>query len=263
MISSMLGAAASSALSVRGRIDLHAGGETATQVRVTRAGLPTGATAPLGFDLRLDRFDLVNHETEYRVGYYEQAVVEDDRGRHRQWKLRASFDPDLARHRLPGGDSFQLAAVWPDPQDPASRQWLSPAVQLVATRDGQLLEKLLRADPPEALFLDDRRALVFERREGEVKAFLSTITATRGADALNAQVAVNAPVTFAGWTLYQVNHDPRDPSYSGLEAVHDPGVAWVFVGFALISLGVFTMFYVEPRLAARRPGPGAAQARAA
>jgi cytochrome c biogenesis factor len=48
--------------------------------------------------------------------------------------------------------------------------------------------------------------------------------------------------------LYQVNYNPEDPSYSGLEAVYDPGVTWVFLGFALICLGVFWMFYVEPRL---------------
>ncbi|HSB18581.1 MAG TPA: hypothetical protein VLD85_01090 [Anaeromyxobacteraceae bacterium] len=33
-----------------------------------------------------------------------------------------------------------------------------------------------------------------------------------------------------------------------MEAVRDPGVNWVFLGFGLISLGVFYMFYVESRL---------------
>jgi cytochrome c biogenesis protein ResB len=61
-------------------------------------------------------------------------------------------------------------------------------------------------------------------------------------------VSVNDPFTFGGWTFYQVNYDPRDATYSGLEAVRDPGVNWVFLGFGLISLGVFYMFYVETRL---------------
>lgn len=259
LLLSLFGAAASAALSIRGRIDLHAGGDHATHVQVTRAGIPTGEAQPLGFDLRLDRFELVNYETEYRIGYYEQTPVQDEHGRHLQWRLKASFDPDLARHRLPGGDSFQLAAVWPDPQNPGSRTWRSPVVQLVATRDGRPMEKLLRADPPEALFVDEGRALVFEKRDGEVKAFLSTVTANRGSETLRTVVAVNEPVTFAGWTLYQVNYNPRDPTYSGLEAVYDPGVSWVFAGFALICLGVAYMFYVEPRLKARKPAAPAAE----
>jgi hypothetical protein len=53
---------------------------------------------------------------------------------------------------------------------------------------------------------------------------------------------------YKDWTLYQVNYNPQDPTYSGLEAVYDPGVNWVFLGFFLICLGVAWMFYVEPRL---------------
>jgi hypothetical protein len=48
-----------------------------------------------------------------------------------------------------------------------------------------------------------------------------------------------------------VNYNPEDPTYSGLDAVYDPGVFWVFTGFGLICLGVFHMFYVEPRLKKR------------
>jgi len=59
---------------------------------------------------------------------------------------------------------------------------------------------------------------------------------------------VNDPFVFGGWTLYQVNYNPEQPTYSGLEAVRDPGVTWVFLGFTLICLGVAYMFYVEPRL---------------
>jgi cytochrome c biogenesis protein ResB len=64
-------------------------------------------------------------------------------------------------------------------------------------------------------------------------------------------IKVNEPMSHAGWTLYQANYDPKDPSYSGLDAVRDPGVSWVFTGFALICAGVLWMFYVEPRL--RKP----------
>jgi hypothetical protein len=254
LILSLAGAAASAALSIRGRIDLHAGGETATHVRVTKAGLPTGEHAPLGFDLKLDQFRLVPYETEFRVGYYEEVPVEDEHGTHLQWKLQASFDPDLAKHRLPSGDSFQLTGIWPSQDAPK-------VVQVQLHAGGTSQEKLLRHEQPEAIFIDAKRALVFEKRDKEVKAYLSTVSAFQGGRTLTScrTVSVNEPIDVAGWTLYQVNYDPADPSYSGLEAVHDPGVAWVFLGFALISLGVFWMFYVEPRLKGRKARPAAGE----
>ena len=44
-----------------------------------------------------------------------------------------------------------------------------------------------------------------------------------------------------------------------LDAVYDPGVNWVFLGFFLICVGVFYMFYLEPRLKAPR-APAAVKA---
>ncbi len=261
LMTSLAGAAASATLSIRGRIDLHAGGEQATQVRVTRAGMPTGEVANLGFDLHLDRFDLVNYETEYRVGYYAQVTIADARGERTEWRLKASFDPDLEKHRLPNGDSFRVKAVYPDFAEKAtptgieyataSQAWKNPAVVAELHQLGLPKEQLLVASRSAALFVSPTSALVFERRDKEVKAFVSHVTARQGSASEKRSIAVNDPFTFAGWTLYQVNYDPKDPTYSGLEAVYDPGVAWVFTGFALISLGVFWMFYVEPRLKRR------------
>jgi len=354
LMTSLAGAAASATLSIRGRIDLHAGGEQATHVRVQKAGAPTGEYAQLGFDLRLDKFDLVNYEPEYRVAYYEQLRVRDEHGEHDQWRLKASFDPDLDKHRLPNGDSFRLKGIYPDftpvtkaapaeqgapalqataggrtqwlapgqkletpdravavvfgwdrPAAPegvltavlvsgaekkvivhradgeaelpfseglallggtvklgplyasasraveygtASEEWRNPAVVIEVQQQGLPKEQIMMASRPSAFLLaGDKRALVFEKRDKEVKAYISHVTAVDGKEAERRSIAVNDPMTFAGWTLYQVNYNPEDPTYSGLEAVYDPGVNWVFTGFALICLGVFYMFYVEPR----------------
>jgi hypothetical protein len=266
LMTSLAGAGASATLAIRGRIDLHAGGETATHVRVTRAGQPTGEVAALGFDLHLDRFELVNYEPEFRIGYYEQSAVPDEQGAVRsQWRLKASFDPDTEKHRLPGGDSFQLRGIYPDFRpvpDPrtqtvaygtASQEWRNPAVAIEVHAGGLPKEGLLTAARPNPIFLSSTRALVFERREKEVKAYVSHVTASRGSSAVKTSIAVNEPMTHNGWTLYQVNYNPEDPTYSGLDAVYDPGVSWVFLGFALICVGVFYMFYVEPRLKVRAP----------
>jgi hypothetical protein len=355
LMTSLLGAAASASLAIRGRIDLFAGGERATHVRVTKGGAPSGEMAALGFDLHLDRFDLVNYEPEHRIGYYEQVRVRDERGERDQWTLKASFDPDTVKHRLPNGDSFRLKAIYPDfrpvskavPSDrgapalevtlggvtqaiapgeavqypggrvvvlfgwerpaapagfetailvsgaerkvfvhradgaaelpfaedtailggivrfgklheravrstehgTASDEWKNPAVVIEVQQAGLPKEQLMLVGRASPFFLSPTRALVFEKRDKEVKAYVSHVTAyENGAATVQRKISVNDPLAHAGWTLYQVNYNPEDPTYSGLEAVYDPGVNWVFLGFALICLGVFVMFYVEPRL---------------
>jgi hypothetical protein len=244
LMTSLAGAGASATLAIRGRIDLHAGGETATRVTVTKGGMPTGESAALGFDLHLDRFELVNYEPEYRIGYYEQVPVADEMGNVRmQWRLKASFDPDLEKHRLPSGHSFKLTSV----NDQAK------AVFMTVQGEGLPREGLLLAEQPQPIFVSATSALIYERREKEVKAYVSHVTVAEGAKRLQTKISVNDPMVHGGWTLYQVNYNPEDPTYSGLDAVYDPGVSWVFLGFALICLGVFYMFYVEPRLKGRAP----------
>lgn len=355
LLTSGAGAAASSMLSVRGRIDLFAGGDVAHQVRVTRGGVPTGALENLPFQLKLDHFDLVNYETEYRIGFYEKTRIVREGVAMDDYKLRTSFDPDLDWHRLPQGDRFRLKAIYPDfemvqrmapaaagppallvtlagrphwlqpgesamtpdgtlavlfgEQRPApapgpstsvlvsaaerqvvvhradgeatlpltgglsllggavridqllahsargavyqtrSSEWRNPAVVFETELNGRPAEQLATAAQPRGVFLrDGRAALVFEKREKEVKAFLSHVTAGQGPTMARAIISVNDPFEFGGWMLYQVNYNPEDPTYSGLEAVRDPGVFWVFAGFALICVGVFYMLYIEPRM---------------
>jgi hypothetical protein len=140
----------------------------------------------------------------------------------------------------------------------ASPEWRNPAVFIAVTHDGGTKEQLLLTSRPRPILLDENRAILFERREQEAKAYLSHVTAKRDSDKIAATVAVNDPFKFAGWTLYQANYNPQDPEYSGLDAVYDPGVGWVFLGFGLISLGVFMMFYVDPRFRAQKQAAPAA-----
>ncbi len=370
LLATGFGAGLSSVYSVRGRVDLFTGGDVTDLVRVTRSGgVATGALVHLPFSLKLDQFDLVDYETEYRVGYYKRVRILRDGVPTDDYRLATSFDPDLAPHRLPDGDSFRLVALYPDlvtrevavaaaEGPPALRvevdgeehwlapgqradsadgqvaillgvarpapapgvatsvlisaadrtvtvhradgeatapvgdrvailgdrlrigplldharreaayatrsaEWRDPAALIETAVDGRRERKFVRALQPRGVFVrDGQGALVFERRDREVKAFLSHVAARDGAEVEHAVISVNDPFVFHGWTLYQVNYDPNDPNYSGLEAVHDPGVRWVFGGFVLICLGVFYMFYVEPRLRGggieRPPAPPAA-----
>lgn len=114
------------------------------------------------------------------------------------------------------------------------------------------------ANHPGAFFLSQSGALVFEKRARQSKQDISHVTATQASGSIQRTISVNDPFSFKGWMLYQSECNPNDPTYSGLTAVYDPGVFWVFTGFALICLGVAYMFYVEPRL--KRRAPAAAKA---
>lgn len=290
LLTSLLGAALSSYFAVRGRVELFADGSAVNQIYVTKGGQtqvaghgldgqPLPATHPLGFELRLDQFDLVRYATEYRVGYYEPKAMPDGR---MEWRLAASFDPEPGvRHLLPGGNSFSIAKLWTDyragdeganlarGKDAGKAAMPNPAAALEIKVDGKLTatppllalgQQNFASVPPDAR--QPRGFLAFERREEEAKSYQSHVTARApGGETREALVSVNDPFTFTGWTLYQVNYDPKNPKYSGLEAVYDPGVRWVFAGFTLIMFGVFYMFYVETRLKRRARAEAAADAR--
>jgi ResB-like family len=280
LLTTLVGAGLSSYFAVRGRVELFADGSTVKDVLVTKSGQvkvaaydangqPLPATAPLGFDLRLDQFDLVRYATEYRIGYYEPRQLEDGRV---DWRLKASFDPDEGvKHLLPGGNAFTIRKLWTAYQasdDGAGRvakaapgqEMKNPAAVLEVKVDGEATQSAPLVVHSQANFVavppgspSPRGFLAFERREDEAKSYQSHITAIAAGAEQKALVSVNDPFSFKGWTFYQANYDPKNPKYSGLEAVHDPGVNWVFLGFVLIMVGVFYMFYVETRLKARKP----------
>jgi hypothetical protein len=249
LLTALLGAAASSALAVKGRADLNAGGESTRTVRVTRNGSPTSEEAALGFELRLDRLDVSHHPAEFRVGYYEPAGD--------TFSLRASFEPEVGvRHRLPRGGGFRIVHLESEGgQGPAELRNPAAVLEIGAGDDVRQTPLLFALRPGSNFARVGSGVLVFEQTAASVKSFVSHVTLTSGDDVSQARVEVNQPLSYGGWRLYQANFDPRDPTYSGIAAVRDPGVPWVFLGFALICAGVVWTFY-----AVGSPSPAAAGA---
>ncbi len=290
LLTSLVGASASTLFARRGMVWLPERGESASAV-VIEKGPDAGKPAPLGFDIRLDQFDLDTYHSEYRIGFYVAEPDVDAQGRAvMATRLKTSFDackdarcaqPDTARHVLPGGDTFRVKAWYPDYARVArpegithgtlSNEWKNPAALVEWTAAGRTREELVFAVRPQWLVVQpERSALMFEKRQEEAKAYTSHVTVTQGAEKRSAIVNVNEPLTAFGWTFYQNSYRPKEQAgrnYSGLEAVHDPGVPWVFTGFFLICVGVAYMFYVEPRLKGRKSAtaaePNASAARAA
>jgi predicted MFS family arabinose efflux permease len=53
---------------------------------------------------------------------------------------------------------------------------------------------------------------------------------------------------YGGYTFYQTGYDPKDPTWTSLQVVRDPGVPLVYAGFAFLIAGLFTVFYLNPWL---------------
>lgn len=59
-------------------------------------------------------------------------------------------------------------------------------------------------------------------------------------------VRVNDYLKYKGYRFFQTNHDPRDPTYSGIGVVYDPGIEWVLTGFYLVMFGTIIVFLIKP-----------------
>lgn len=147
------------------------------------------------------------------------------------------------------GALLEKASIVREPAT-ASQQMKNPAVLVEISEGGRTREVLMTAGQREPVPVG-RGLLTFETHVSDPKAFRSEIAVWRGADEKRTIVSVNNPVSVGPWKLYQANYRADDPSYSGLDAVRDPGVSWVFTGFGLLFLGVSYLIYAAPRMRAK------------
>lgn len=88
---------------------------------------------------------------------------------------------------------------------------------------------------------------------GPIKNFKSTVRIVENGNVVRADsLAVNSPLAHRGYRFYQTGYDPKDLTWTSLQVVRDPGVPLVYAGFALIIVGLFTIFYLNPWLETRR-----------
>ncbi len=83
--------------------------------------------------------------------------------------------------------------------------------------------------------------------------FASTIAAVDSAGRKNtAQIRVNAPSTWQGYSLYQASYDPKNTRLSGILVVHDPGLPLALLGLVATLLGILHILWWIPRRVATR-----------
>lgn len=81
------------------------------------------------------------------------------------------------------------------------------------------------------------------------KDFISKVTIIKeGRELLSQDIRVNHPLRFGGYAFFQSSYDKENLSWSGLQAVKDPGVAVVYLGFLMLIFGLIIIFYVNPFL---------------
>jgi len=98
------------------------------------------------------------------------------------------------------------------------------------------------------------RFLVLAPGKGEtVRDYLSTVTVLEEGRPVRERqlVEVNSPLSHGGFSIYQADYRPEDPTYSGFQVVRDPGLYVVYLGFAANLLGVVLAIW-GPRWQRRR-----------
>jgi len=86
------------------------------------------------------------------------------------------------------------------------------------------------------------------RAERSIRNYRSTLAISEGGRVVKeGSLAVNAPLSYGGYTFYQSGYDPADTTWTSLLVVRDPGVPLVFAGFGILIVGLFLGLYVWPK----------------
>jgi hypothetical protein len=91
------------------------------------------------------------------------------------------------------------------------------------------------------------RFLAADMRRPMPRSYKAKVRIEREGETVRAAlIEVNKPLRFDGYWLYQESYDEEGWTYTVLRVVRDPGVSVAFLGFFIIILGSFVLFYVEP-----------------
>lgn len=122
-----------------------------------------------------------------------------------------------------------------------------PALRVHVQSPGGQVDRWLVADDPElGIWTDGTLTLMYVSDTNSVSEWRSVLSVWDGSRGRRQVVRVNQPMDFAGWSMYQTDANPEDPSYSGIQVVRDPGWPPVGLGLLLSSLGIVWIFWVEP-----------------
>lgn len=67
-------------------------------------------------------------------------------------------------------------------------------------------------------------------------------------------IRVNDYFVHGGYRFFQTNHNPADPTYSGIGVVYDPGIVLVLYGLYTVMFGTAAVFLIKPLFTRRQRG---------
>ena len=84
-------------------------------------------------------------------------------------------------------------------------------------------------------------------RQRSIKDYKSTLRIIEDGEVVREKtIEVNSPLSYGGYTFYQSGFDPKDPKWTSLQVVRDPGVPLVYAGFGLMMVGLTAVLYLYP-----------------
>jgi len=105
-------------------------------------------------------------------------------------------------------------------------------------------------EAPSGEVLTHGRLRLLLDREYPIDQFISHVRVVEnGQTVLNKTVQMNDPLKYRGYTFYQSSYDVEADAasrYTVLSAKRDPGVGLIYLGFAMLTLGLVIVFYVNP-----------------
>jgi hypothetical protein len=146
----------------------------------------------------------------------------------------------------------------------------APAIRLRVTTPGGARELVMDAAEPQPEIIEyegpagERRivGLIFreDRDQGELpiewRSRLAIVRPADGGERVvdGGVVRVNDYYVHGGYRFFQTNHDPADPTYSGIGVVYDPGIEMVLFGLFAVMFGALSVFLIKPLFTRRHRG---------
>jgi cytochrome c biogenesis protein len=218
----------------RGSLPLNVG-----ETKDTAEGKPGFA---LPFSIKLEDF----HVEYYGSGRHRLTVTDSKAG----WSETAEIQVGESTTLHGGTVRVKALEFYPDfvidQNGPATRSQSpdNPALRLeIAAAQGTEKQWVFARFPGMHMGGTSRYELAYALAPGQVKQFRSEVALLEsGWVAARRDIAVNKPLRWKGYSLYQAGYDPDNPGYSNLLVSHDPGVPVVYAGFLLLTAGLVWTF---------------------
>ena len=89
---------------------------------------------------------------------------------------------------------------------------------------------------------------MFSIKGGSPKSYESDIVIVEGGKEKAAKtIGVNYPLDYKGWSVYQHSYDEENPEWTALMVKKDPGVWVVYLGFLMLTAGLFGILYKKTK----------------